>query len=105
MLAGPWVEAELTAEEGGFCNIRFSEDFVSATVPVVSVNTMRASSCFRPRFEAGVLGNPQIWSFDGGCLKYLDLSISSALKPFVGGDCVRVPYKTLVTNSSWFFSF
>jgi hypothetical protein len=42
-------------------------------MPVLSVTTTQASSRSRPTLEAAVSGNAKLMSFDGACIKGIDL--------------------------------
>jgi hypothetical protein len=42
-------------------------------MPVLSVTTTQASSCSKPMLEAAVPGNAKLISFDGACVKGIDL--------------------------------
>ena len=69
-------------------------------MPVLSVTTTQASSCSRPMLEAAVSGNVNLRSFDGACVKGIDLLSLSKSEYLVKWDVVEAAYKTLVTEAS-----
>jgi hypothetical protein len=69
-------------------------------MPVLSVTTTQASSCSRPMLEAAVPGNAKLMSFDGACVKGIDLLSLSKSEHSVKWDAMGAAYKTLVTEAS-----
>ena len=60
-------------------------------MPVLSVTTTQASSCSRPMLEAAVSGNANLISFDGECVKGIDLLSLSESEHLVKWCHVKLP--------------
>jgi hypothetical protein len=69
-------------------------------MPVLSVTTTQASSRSRPMLEAAVSGNAKLMSFDGACIKGIDLLSLLESEHLVNWGAMEAAYKTLVTEAS-----